>query len=93
MLDIKNMFCDPADSFAAPGKIELLLPSDGYGLNAMILNAVGDGLRPLAILLHGFPGNERNLDLAESLRAAGPHFPCRPLDGRLCRHYDTCQKG
>jgi len=73
VLDIQNMFCDPADSFAAPGKLELLLPSDGYGLNAMILNAVGDGLRPLAIILHGFPGNERNLDLAESLRAAGCH--------------------
>ena len=73
MLDTENMFCDPDYPHDNIGKIEILLPSGGHELNAMLLNAAGGGLRPVAILLHGFPGNERNLDLAESLRAAGCH--------------------
>ena len=40
-------------------------------MNAILYEAAGAGPHPTAILLHGFPGNERNLDLAQSLRRAG----------------------
>jgi pimeloyl-ACP methyl ester carboxylesterase len=33
--------------------------------------ASGTGPRPAVVLLHGFPGNERNLDLAQDMRRAG----------------------
>ena len=31
----------------------------------------GLGPHPVVIMLHGFPGNEKNLDLAQSIRRAG----------------------
>jgi uncharacterized protein len=47
------------------------LPSHGALLNAFVYVAAGVGPHPTVILLHGFPGNERNLDLAQSIRRAG----------------------
>jgi uncharacterized protein len=47
------------------------LPSHGALLNAFVYVAAGTGPHPTVILLHGFPGNERNLDLAQSIRRAG----------------------
>jgi pimeloyl-ACP methyl ester carboxylesterase len=47
------------------------MPSHGALLNAFVYVASGAGPHPTAILLHGFPGNERNLDVAQSMRRAG----------------------
>lgn len=47
------------------------IPSHGSGLNALVYVAAGAGPHPVVILLHGFPGNERNLDLAQDMRRAG----------------------
>jgi len=47
------------------------LPSHGALLNGFVYVAAGAGPHPTVILLHGFPGNERNLDLAQSIRSAG----------------------
>jgi pimeloyl-ACP methyl ester carboxylesterase len=47
------------------------LPSHGALLNAFVYVAAGAGPHPVVLLLHGFPGNERNLDLAQVLRRAG----------------------
>lgn len=47
------------------------LPSNGTKLNAFVYIAAGAGPHPAVILLHGFPGNERNLDLAQDIRRAG----------------------
>lgn len=47
------------------------LPSHGANLNAIVYVAAGAAPHPIVILLHGFPGNERNLDLAQTLRRAG----------------------
>lgn len=47
------------------------LPSHGVQLNAIVYVAAGAAPHPIVILLHGFPGNERNLDLAQTLRRAG----------------------
>ena len=45
--------------------------SGGSKLNGLVYIADGPGPHPTTILLHGYPGNERNLDLAQALRRAG----------------------
>ena len=50
---------------------ELLIPSHDAMLSGFMLGANGVGPHPTVLLLHGFPGNEKNLDLAQSLRRAG----------------------
>lgn len=45
--------------------------SNGANLNAIVYVAQGRGPHPTVLLLHGFPGNERNLDLAQAIRRAG----------------------
>jgi pimeloyl-ACP methyl ester carboxylesterase len=47
------------------------IPSHGGLLNAFVYVAAGPGPHPAVVLLHGFPGNERNLDLAQDIRSAG----------------------
>jgi pimeloyl-ACP methyl ester carboxylesterase len=47
------------------------IPSHGAQLNAIAYLAAGAGPHPVVIVLHGFPGNEKNLDLAQSIRRAG----------------------
>jgi pimeloyl-ACP methyl ester carboxylesterase len=50
---------------------QLLIPSHGVGMNALLFAASGKGPHPTVILMHGLPGNERNLDLAQAIRRAG----------------------
>jgi pimeloyl-ACP methyl ester carboxylesterase len=47
------------------------ISSHGSLMNALVYVAAGAGPHPVVILLHGFPGNERNLDLAQDMRRAG----------------------
>ncbi len=47
------------------------IPRHGLQLNALMYLAAGAGQHPTVVLLHGFPGNERNLDLAQTMRRAG----------------------
>jgi pimeloyl-ACP methyl ester carboxylesterase len=54
-----------------PDFAELLIPSHDVMLTGFMLVANGRGPHPTVLLLHGFPGNEKNLDLAQSLRRAG----------------------
>lgn len=49
----------------------LQIPSHGSLMNALVYVAAGAGPHPAVVLLHGFPGNERNLDLAQDMRRAG----------------------
>ncbi|HEY4356285.1 MAG TPA: alpha/beta fold hydrolase [Acidobacteriaceae bacterium] len=63
---------DPAQDKSAPAAMETFqLPSHGSLLNALVYVAAGNGPHPVVILLHGFPGNEKNLDIAQTLRRAG----------------------
>src|SRR5919206_2429948 len=55
-----------SDSAASVG-----IMSDGARMNGLVYVAQGRGPHPIAILLHGQPGDERNLDLAHALRRAG----------------------
>jgi uncharacterized protein len=54
-----------------PALIELNFQSHGQRLNGIMYVADGPGPHPTVVLLHGFPGNEKNLDLAQALRADG----------------------
>jgi len=54
-----------------PSMKSFQIPSHGALLNAFVYVAAGAGPHPAVILLHGFPGNERNLDLAQEIRSAG----------------------
>jgi pimeloyl-ACP methyl ester carboxylesterase len=40
-------------------------------LNALMYEAAGAGPHKTVVLLHGFPGNEKNLDLAQAMRRDG----------------------
>jgi pimeloyl-ACP methyl ester carboxylesterase len=63
---------DPAPDKANPATIETFqIPSHGSMLNALAYIAEGPGPHPVVILLHGFPGNEKNLDLAQAIRRDG----------------------
>lgn len=50
---------------------ELQIPSSGSRLPGLFYGAAGAGPHPTVILLHGYPGNEKNLDVAQGLRDAG----------------------
>lgn len=63
---------DPPRDKSAPATVQTFqLPSHGSLLNAFVYVAAGAAPHPMVILLHGFPGNERNLDLTQALRRAG----------------------
>ena len=59
------------DSVYPPRLAELALESAGARLNAILYLAAGRGPHPVVVLLHGNPGNERSLDVAQALRRAG----------------------
>ena len=62
----------PAYDEAFPPAIEeISFDSHGDRLNGLVYVADGPGPHPAVVLLHGFPGNEKNLDLAQDMRAAG----------------------
>lgn len=61
----------PRDAAHPPAMEELSIPSHGARMNGFIYLAQGPGPHPSVIFLHGYPGNERNLDLAQAVRRAG----------------------
>jgi pimeloyl-ACP methyl ester carboxylesterase len=62
---------EPPTPPSPPSMQTFQIPSHGALLNAFVYVAAGAGPHPLVVLLHGFPGNERNLDLAQDIRRAG----------------------
>ena len=64
--------CDPLpDKDWPPETLARAIPSGGVNLNAVLYTAAGRGSHPTVLLLHGLPGNEQNLDCAQSIRRAG----------------------
>jgi dienelactone hydrolase len=61
----------PADSSNPASLVELTVPSHGVPLLGLLYTAVGTGPHPAAVIYHGFPGFEENLDIAQTLRRAG----------------------
>jgi pimeloyl-ACP methyl ester carboxylesterase len=67
-----SVVADPPQDKAHPAAMDALaLPTHGTRINAVIYTAAGEGLHPTVLLLHGFPGNEQNLDLAQAIRREG----------------------
>ena len=63
---------DPAPDAAHPARMDYVrIPSHGALMNGVMYVAAGAGPHPAVLLLHGFPGNEQNLDLAQAMRRAG----------------------
>jgi pimeloyl-ACP methyl ester carboxylesterase len=63
---------DPPFDAAHPATMsEVVFESAGARMFGVIYEAPGAGPHPVALVLHGFPGNERNLDLAQAIRRAG----------------------
>ena len=66
------VFRDPAPEKQTPASAQALqIPSHGGLMNALVYLPGGAGPHPVVVLLHGFPGNEQNLDLAQAMRRAG----------------------
>jgi pimeloyl-ACP methyl ester carboxylesterase len=68
-----NLFEDPVvvDNEFPPDYIDVSIISSGKKMYGVLYMAEGHGPHPTIILLHGFPGTERNLDMAHAFRRAG----------------------
>jgi uncharacterized protein len=67
-----TVISDQVKDRAHPARMEpLQIMSHGGTMNAVFYMASGAGPHPAVLLLHGLPGNEQNLDLAQSMRRAG----------------------
>jgi pimeloyl-ACP methyl ester carboxylesterase len=67
-----SIHSDPSAKLQPPASMEeLRIQSHGSRINGLMYRAAGPGPHPLVIFLHGTPGNERNLDLAQAVRRAG----------------------
>jgi len=67
-----SVISDPvADPQHPPRSAQVLIPSHGVSMNGLFYLAGGPGPHPTVVLLHGLPGNEQNLDLAQAIRRAG----------------------
>jgi pimeloyl-ACP methyl ester carboxylesterase len=66
------VIADPPPDAAHPARMDYVrIPSHGALMNGVVYVAAGPGPHPTVLLLHGFPGNEQNLDLAQAIRRAG----------------------
>ncbi len=63
--DLKLDVSSPASS------TELFIPSGNSMIAGLIYSANGLQKHPTLLLLHGYPGNERNLDIAQVIRSHG----------------------
>src|SRR4029079_16662293 len=63
---------DPEPDPANPPRMEAVwVPSGGVLMNGVLYIAGGAAPHPTVLLLHGFPGNEQNLDLARAIQRSG----------------------
>lgn len=63
---------DPLFDAAHPAETrEVAFTSGAARMFGVVYEAPGAGPHPTAVVLHGFPGNERNLDLAQAIRRSG----------------------
>ena len=72
----------PADPVHPASGKGVQFQSHGVLINAQIYRPPGEGAHPTAVLLHGLPGNEQNLDLAQVMRE-GAQFDLSKLAARL----------
>ena len=69
---LPSYLIDPPHDAANPARMEVLhIPSGGVEINGVAYLAAGAGPQPTLVIAHGWPGNEKNLDLAQAVRRAG----------------------
>ena len=62
----RAIYTDPPHNVQHPARMEVLhIPSGDVKINGVAYLAAGAGMHPTFVLLHGLPGNEKNLDLAQ----------------------------
>lgn len=68
-----SLYKDPAVEKGGcfPDAFAVSIKSDNSKMFGVLYTAAGDCSHPTILLLHGFPGTERNLDLAHAFRRAG----------------------
>ena len=73
MIDLDMMYKDSnwGNDPNGPDNITILMPGNRGWFNALLCHAGIDKKRPTVLLLHGFPGNDKNLDMMEALRRCG----------------------
>ena len=62
---------DPLPVEPPPSMTSIRIPSGDAVMNGIVYLPGGAGPHPVALVLHGLPGDERNLDLAQALRRGG----------------------
>jgi len=68
----RAIFTDPPHDTRHPAAMVVLhIPSHGLLINGIAYLPAGDGPHPVVVICHGLPGNEKNLDIAQTLRRAG----------------------
>jgi dienelactone hydrolase len=71
-MTLDPLSADPVAGLQPPASTPTLgVDSGGETLLGVAHLPAGPGPHPVVVLLHGFPGNERNFDLAQALRRAG----------------------
>jgi pimeloyl-ACP methyl ester carboxylesterase len=66
------IYTDPPHDRTQPARSEVIhIPSGRVLINGLVYIAAGPGAHPTMVLMHGLPGNEKNLDLAQAVRRAG----------------------
>jgi hypothetical protein len=59
------------DKSSPAGSTELFIPSGNSLMAGLLYRPNGNEKHPTLLLLHGYPGNERNLEIAQVVRAHG----------------------
>ena len=66
------IYTDPPHDQQQPAAMKVLhIPSGGVTINGVAYIPAGTNGGPTLVLMHGLPGNEKNLDLAQAARRAG----------------------
>lgn len=72
-MQFRKLYEDPVIEYPEfpPDSMAVVINSSGKNLYGVLYTAAGKGSHPTMVLLHGFPGTERNLDMAHAFRRAG----------------------
>ena len=66
-----DLWAAPSAAATPAATEQMNIPSHGRTLLGVFYLAAGEGTHPTAVVFHGFPGYEQNLDIAQYLRAHG----------------------
>lgn len=71
IINLSNLAYAKKTTEYSASSVELTFNSHGKRMSGFIYQAAGIGPHPTVLLLHGYPGNEKNLDVSQALRKQG----------------------